>query len=280
MWGDHRGAGMKVQMLGLCRFSYVGLRGFQVEHADYQSRRAYLYDPDRLERRWKWFIQVAMPGWMAQTDPDFTLVIMTGPDLPEPYLSRLAALCDRVPQLRLALVPPMAKHREACLQAVAPHVDGAADVVGHFRHDDDDAVALDYVERSRADFARVQDLWRVEERLSLDYGRGLMVKAVQGRVSITPWLCHNMGVALTIFLRPDAGLSALSFNHAALGKWMPGVSVNTPVMFIRSIHRDSDSGAMGQGTAWQPQDEPLARLIPRRFGFGRKVMDELARLGG
>ena len=42
---------MRVQMLGLCRFSYVGLRGYQVEHDSYQERRAHLYDPDRLARR-------------------------------------------------------------------------------------------------------------------------------------------------------------------------------------------------------------------------------------
>lgn len=268
---------MKIQMLGLCRFSYVGLRGFQVIHDDIQTRRAFLYDPDRLERRWQWFSRVAIPGWLAQTDPDFALVIMTGPDLPQPYLSRLQDLCNRVPQLQLALVPPMEKHRDACRAAVLDHIDPTADVIGHFRHDDDDAVALDYIQRSREDFGLVKRLWQANGRLSLDYGRGLMVTAADGRLSITPWLCHNMGVALTIFLPPDAKETALSFNHANLGKWMPGVSINAPVMFIRSIHQDSDSGAMGSGNGWRPEDEPLAQMIPRRFGFKRKVMDELAR---
>lgn len=87
---------MRVQMLGLCRFSYLGLRGYQVEHDSIAARRAYLYDPDRLARRWLWFQTVALPGWLAQTDPDFTLVIMTGPDLPEPWLGQLRDLCDRV----------------------------------------------------------------------------------------------------------------------------------------------------------------------------------------
>ncbi len=41
---------MRVQMLGLCRFSYLGLRGYQVEHDSIAARRAYLYDPDRLAR--------------------------------------------------------------------------------------------------------------------------------------------------------------------------------------------------------------------------------------
>ena len=32
-----------------------------------------------------------------------------------------------------------------CEAAIAPHIDPAAEVIGHFRHDDDDAVALDYI---------------------------------------------------------------------------------------------------------------------------------------
>ena len=75
---------MRVQMLGLCRFSYLGLRGYQRDHATIAERRAFLYDPGRLARRWLWFTRLALPGWLAQTDPDFTLVIMTGPYLPEP----------------------------------------------------------------------------------------------------------------------------------------------------------------------------------------------------
>ena len=43
---------MRVQMLGLCRFSYVGLRGYQRDHTGIEERRAFLYDPARLARRW------------------------------------------------------------------------------------------------------------------------------------------------------------------------------------------------------------------------------------
>jgi hypothetical protein len=271
---------MKLQMLGLCRFSYVGLRGYQVEHASVEERRAYLYAPERLARRWLWFTEVALPGWRAQTDPDFTLVVMTGPDLPEPYLSNLRALAAEMPQLRLELVPPMERHLAACRAAVAPHLDADADVIGHFRHDDDDAVALDYVARTRADFGRIAPLWQEEGKLSLDYARGLMLKMDGGRMEITPRLCHNMGVALTIFLRPDAAETALSFDHSKLAQWMPGVSINRPLMFIRSIHGDSDSGAMGPGTPWQIEPGPEGRLLHERFGLKRGALKDLAqRLG-
>lgn len=268
---------MRVQMLGLCRFSYLGLRGYQVEHDSIAARRAYLYDPARLERRWLWFTTVALPGWLAQTDPDFTLVVMTGPDLPQPWLDRLHDLCARLPQLRLSLVAPMEYHLQACRAAVAPHVDGTAQVIGHFRHDDDDAVAIDYVARTRADFARVAPLWQEHGRLSLDYARGLMVEARSGQLTITPRICHNMGVALTIFLPPEAQQTALDFNHTRLAQWMPGVQISEPLMFLRSIHGDSDSGDMGPGLPWQPEEGGLNRLLRERFALRRGDLARLAR---
>lgn len=267
---------MRVQMLGLCRFSYVGLRGYQVEHASYDERRALLYDPERLARRWFWFAQVALPAWRAQSDPDFTLVVMTGPDLPEPYLSRLRALAQEIPQLRLELVPPMERHLAACRAAVAPHVDPKAEVIGHFRHDDDDAVAIDYVASARRDFRRVKALWRAEGKLSLDHSRGLMMRLDAGGLELTPRICHNMGVALTVFLRPDAEETALHYDHSKIGLWMPGVSVPGPLMFIRSIHADSDSGALGPGHPWQADPQALERALWRRFRLRRAALERAA----
>jgi hypothetical protein len=268
---------MRVQMLGLCRFSYVGLRGYQVEHPDFASRRAFLYDPARLARRWFWFTRIALPAWRTQSDPDFTLVIMTGPDLPQPYLSQLQELVAEQPQLRLALVPPMQFHRKACRIAIAPHLDPSADVIGHFRHDDDDAVALDYIASSRRDFGLVAPLWQQQRKLSLDYSRGLMLELESGRLKATPRICHNMGVALTVFLPPDEVATALDFNHMQLAQWMPGVAVTAPVMFLRGIHRDSDSGAIGPGMPWQLEAGALDDLLWQRFCLRRGQIDEAAR---
>lgn len=268
---------MRVQMLGLCRFSYLGLRGYQVRHDTIAERRAHLYDPARLERRWQLFQGVALPGWLAQSDPDVTLVIMTGPDLPQPWLDRLRALCAAHPQLRLSLVPPMEWHLQACRAAVAPHVDPQADVVGHFRHDDDDAVALDYVAQARADFARVEPLWRDHGVLALDHARGLMLRMGQGRLSIVPRLCHSMGVALTVFLPADDPRTALDFDHSKLAHWMPVVQNPRPLMFLRTIHGDSDSGDMGPGLPWEPPEGEVNRLLRTRFGLRRGALAALAR---
>lgn len=268
---------MKVQMLGLMRWSYVGLRGYQKEHATIAERRAFLYDPARLERRWFWFEHVALPAWQAQTDPDFTLVIMTGPDLPEPYLSRLRALTAEIPQIRLELVPPMDRHLEACLAAIRPHIDRDADAVGHFRHDDDDAVAVDYIAAARRDFLPVRDLWQVERKLSLDHSRGLMVKVTPRGLQITPRICHNMGVALTVFLAPDRDATAVHFNHARIGLWMPGVSVPQPLMFLRLMHGDGDSASLGAGYAWEADEAAMPALLQGRFRLDHALLSDAAR---
>lgn len=179
-----------------------GGRGFQIEHETTEERRRFLYDPERLARRWFWFENVVLPALLAQTDPDFTLVLMTGPDLPEPYLSQLHELTEIAPQFKLALIPPIEAHLEACMAAIAPHIDHSADVVGHFRQDDDDAVSVDYIHDARRDFAALRPLWNKRRRLSCDYARGLVLKATQEGISIEPRIIYNAVAGLTVYLPP------------------------------------------------------------------------------
>ncbi|MDP5309237.1 putative rhamnosyl transferase [Paracoccus spongiarum] len=268
---------MKVQMLGLCRFSYLGGRGFQVEHDDLAGRRAFLYDPERLARRWFWFRHVTLPALMAQSDSDFTLVLMTGPDLPEPWLSQLRDLCDEVPQFRLSLVPPMERHVEACLAAIAPHLDPQADVVGHFRQDDDDAVAIDYIRDARRDFAALEPLWSRRRRLSCDYARGLVLKATADGVSVEPRMIHNAVAGLTVYLAPDAQRSIMHFPHWQIGLSMPGVTLPGKVMFVRFLNHDNDSGAIGAGYPWEAGETDWNTMLADRFRIDLAHLDRAAR---
>lgn len=268
---------MQVQMLGLCRFSYLGGRGFQVGHDSIDQRRAFLYDPERLARRWFWFENVALPAWLAQSDPDFTLVLMTGPDLPQPWLSQLRELTQVAPQLKLALVPPMEAHLDACMAAVAPHIDAKADVVGHFRHDDDDAVAVDYVQTARRDFTAMQPLWRRKRRLCCDYSRGVVLKATQTGVEVEPRVVYNTGIAQPIYLPAEAQKTAVHFEHWKIGLSMPNVMLADPVMFARVLHHDNDSGAIGQGYRWPAPDQDWQDLLARRFRIDLPSLDQGAR---
>lgn len=271
---------MRVQMLGLCRFSYLGGAGFQIGHATMAERRAFLYDPARLERRWFWFENVALPGLLAQTDPDFSLVIMTGPDLPEPYLGRLRELEELMPQARLALIPPMDAHLDACMAAITPYVERDADVVGHFRQDDDDAVAVDYIARARRDFALAQPLFHRTGRVSIDYARGVVLKADQDGVQVEARMIYNAVAALTIYLKPDAARSVMHFPHWKLGLSMPGLTLPERLMFARFLHHDNDSGAIGAGYGWNAPPSAVPQLLAERFRVDLPSLDEAARAFG
>lgn len=268
---------MRVQLLGLCRFSYLGGRGFQVEHETIEQRRAFLYDPARLARRWFWFQRVTLPAWRAQTDPDFKLIIMTGPDLPEPYMSQLRQLAQDVPQVRLSLVPPRSHHLPACWEAVAPHIDPSADVVGHFRQDDDDAVAIDYVVRARRDFRRIRPIWRADRRAALDYMSGLVVTAGADGVSVEPRMIYNAVAALTIFLAPDDPRTACHFPHWRLAHHMPVVAFGDRIMYCRLLNGDNDSGAVGVGYDFDAPPGPPAGILKRRFAIDLPSLDAAAR---
>lgn len=271
---------MRVQMLGLCRFSYLGGRGFQVEHTSIDERRAFLYDPERLARRWHWFEQITLPGLAAQTDPDFTVVLMTGPDLPEPWMGKLREASAQVPQLKLQIVQPMQYHLQACKHALMPHKDPAAEVIGHFRMDDDDAVAVDYVERARADFALVEPVWRQKRAASIDYMRGLVLKASAKGVAVEPRMIYNAVAALTVYLGPEDERSATQLPHWRLAHYMPGLILPEQIMYCRFLNHDNDSGAIGPGYDFDEAPADAGSPLWQRFRIRLADIDRQAREHG
>lgn len=255
----------RVQVLGLCRFSLLGEGGFQVTHAGIAERRAFLYDPQRLGRRFVWFEHVVLPCLRAQTDPDFRLVVLTGEDFPEPFRSRLAALAGTVPQIVLDFRPP-GPHRDLCRQALQARIDPAADVVAQFRLDDDDAVAVDYVERLRRDFASgLEPIYGRLGRLSLDYASGLVLDS--DGPSAHRVIARDWTPALTLFLPPGSARAVLDYPHHKLLHHMPGVSLQDNVMFVRGKHEGNDSHGWAGRLAPALAPGEAADILRRRFGI-------------
>ena len=71
-----------MQVIGLCRFSYPAIGGFQVEHETLEERITYLYDPNRLQERFRLLETIALPCLRHQTDQNFDLIIVVGDSLP------------------------------------------------------------------------------------------------------------------------------------------------------------------------------------------------------
>ena len=95
-----------MQAIGLCRFSYPALGGFQVGHDTTEERIAYLYDDARLEERFRLFEAIALPCLKAQSDPDFSMIFVIGDQFPDHHARRLESLLADLPQAVIHREPP------------------------------------------------------------------------------------------------------------------------------------------------------------------------------
>ena len=88
-----------MQVIGLCRFSYPALGGFQREHETIEQRKAFLYNEARLKHRLRLFQAFKLPSILAQTDRNFQYLILVGDDLPtwaRAQLDDLTAAVDHI----------------------------------------------------------------------------------------------------------------------------------------------------------------------------------------
>lgn len=268
---------MKVQVLGLCRFSLLVEGGFQVDHETLEARRAVLYDPAQLALRFHWFEHVCLPTWRNQTDPDFTLIIATGADFPQPWLTRLRDLVADIPQAMVHLAEP-ARHRPLCRRIMRRHTDAGADVCAQFRMDDDDAVAFDYVQRVREDFAKLTALYQAEGKLWVDYCRGLTLMTTDNDLRVIPQAADRMTAALTLYKPPAEQSCIMDFGHHKLNQMMTGVTFQDSFMYVRGKHGLNDSARgryVHDGTALTAEPD-LPTLFSQRFGIDLAAFERLS----
>jgi len=232
-----------MQVIGLCRFSYPALGGFQVEHETIEDRIAYLYAPERMEERFRQFEAITLPGLKAQTDGDFTFVIVVGDQLPRPYLDRLRDLVADMPQARILAQPPR-NHREVMAELINDTREDLGKPCLQFRHDDDDAVAVTYVQRLREAADDCAALLRNHRLVGFDFNRGYIARPDSGGILAEENVTPYWGVALAMAVKPWARHTIMNFGHNRLNRFMPTVTFTHEDMFVRghNDHNDSRQG--------------------------------------
>ena len=229
-----------MQVIGLCRFSYPAEGGFQVEHDSIEERIAFLYAAERLEERLALFETICLPGLKAQTDPDFTFVILVGDSLPAQTLSRLLELTADMPQARIVAEPP-APHRKVCQKVLNEARLDPYEPCLQFRHDDDDAVAVDFVACLRAAAADCAPLLEKHRLVGFDWGSGWLIRADANGLSGEPVSHPYWGVAQAMAVKGGVRQSVMNFGHQKINQHMPTVTFNDPPMFLRGHNGFNDS---------------------------------------
>lgn len=228
-----------MQVIGLCRFSYPALGGFQVEHGDAEARAEYLYSDARMANRFRQFETLCLPSIRQQTDNDFLFLVLVGDAMPAPWRDRLDALLASVPQARIVTRPP-GPHRRVCQEVINSHRDMDQPCL-EFRHDDDDAVALTFVrdlKEAAVDCAGLRERHRL---VGLDWAKGYVVQADAKGLWAAETLHPFWGVAQAVAVQPRTTLSIMNFAHAKLPRFMPTVSFSETPAYLRGHNAFNDS---------------------------------------
>jgi len=233
----------KLQVLGLCRWSYPSQTGaFNNKGESLEALRAELYTPERMAVRLFFLEHLVLPSLRGQTDKDFTLLLMMGDSLPEPWRGQVLELIKDVDQVKPVFLPEGQNHMEACRVLMMEHRDQTADVVIEFRLDDDDAVARSFVERLRGLYRQLRPIYKEHGRAAVDFCRGFLFRCEpDGSVNYLPVEARLWTPALALYLPPDHKRSLINYPHMRTWRSMPVLSLNKSPMFVRGAHEGNDS---------------------------------------
>ena len=229
-----------MQVIGLCRFSYPALGGFQVEHASPQERMAYLWADDRLEERFRLFEAIALPCLKAQKDGDFELIVLIGDEFPAQHQDRLHALCATLPQIRIVKEPPR-NNREVCKALLNAARRNPGDPCIQFRYDDDDAVSVDFIANLRAAARDIEPLTRQHRAVGMDWPQGRIAEASAAGIAATEIYRPYYVAALGVHVAGHCNLTIHNFMHERLPRFMPCVSYPDADAFVRTHNGYNDS---------------------------------------
>ena len=229
-----------MQVIGLCRFSYPALGGFQVEHETVEEREAFLYDPARMDERFRIFEALTLPPLRAQTDSDFIFGVVIGTSFPAPLRARLEGLLADIPQAVIITRPP-GRHRSVMKEVINDLREDRDTPSLQFRMDDDDAVSVRFVERLREVAQDLRGVIRNNRYTGIDFNQGFIARVDAKGLRAKPCVETLWTPALAIAVSPHASRGIMNFSHAKLSRIMPVLSVTGEDMFIRGHNDFNDS---------------------------------------
>lgn len=229
-----------MQVIGLCRFSYPAIGGFQVGHETIEDRMAYLWAQDRLEERFRLLEAVALPCLRAQSDPNFNLLILIGDQFPKHHRDRLHDLTADIPQVQIIAHPPGNSREISKMVLNAARRDPSKPCI-QFRHDDDDAVAVDFVEKLRAAASDCRSLIKKHRTVAFDWNQGYVAEIGAQGISATGIYRPFYVAALGMYVAGDCAMTIHNFMHERIPQFMPTVSYSDPDMFVRTHNGYNDS---------------------------------------
>lgn len=265
----------KTQIKGLMRFSYLSENGFAQSTSDLAARRAALYDPARLARRFKLFERLAFHTMALQEDTDFSCAVLIGECFPDVWRQKLEEIIADFAPLHLVSLPPLV-HIQAVKQAYAALPDDPnATHVATFRQDDDDGMHRETITRIRAVANAMLQVRADRKPFVIAFNRGLYFDALAER-PLTEWYERApLGIGLAMVTAKGDHATVFRRNHRNLVEYYDCYTEVGRPMWIRSVHPDNDSAATPQGRAGALRDKGIKRVLWDGFGLTPQMLGSL-----
>jgi len=191
----------RMKIVGICRFSMIGqgdwkaYRNFNKQdlHKIYALKEKELFEERRIETRFNTFEKITLPSLKAQTDQDFTFLVVSSDRMPEPYKVRLRQICSAYSNILLRFVAPM--HIVDAQHNIFNELNWEQQDCLQFRLDDDDAVSKRFIELLRS---HGEALWAEHPKFAISFPN-LLYSVVDGETKgVYKWFNPFLGVGLAI----------------------------------------------------------------------------------
>lgn len=254
--------------IGLLRFSVLTPTYYSETFPTLEATAEHLFSPHRMELRFGLFEKLCLPSLTNQTDPDFTACVLTADSMPQPYLDRLAALVDPVPNIHLRKVGTD-KHYPLLRDAYnSVPLEGASHRI-MFRLDDDDAVDRDFVARTKRLATGLGALHPEMPPTIISYNRGFYVRMAGADKNEVFDACERapLSTGVTLVARADHATNPYRYVHRKFPQHYNTYSDISVPGFIRTIHGDNKSDPTVMGLTNKMNRNKIDEELQTHFGL-------------
>ena len=160
-------------------------------------------------------------------------------------------------QVRVIKEPPR-NNREVCKDVLNAAGRKPDQPCIQFRHDDDDAVAVDFIEKMRQAARDSRPLMKKHRTVGLDWNHGYVAEVGADGISATEMYRNYYVAALGVHIAGNCTMTIHNFMHERIPRFMPCVTYNDPAMFVRTHNGYNDSRQK------QVKEVPVAPLTPEQ----------------
>lgn len=265
----------RAKVIGVLRFSVLTPTYYSERFETLEKIAEHIFSDERMELRFRIFETLCLPSLIRQSDADFECVVLTGESMPSKHLNRLKALLDPLPNIHCMPVGTD-KHYQLLKGAYnsIPIDDYSHRIM--FRLDDDDAVDIDFIKRTKHLATGLLDLQGPETPFVIAYNRGFYVESQSGENDVFD-ACERapLSTGTTLVAPVDYPRNPYRYVHRALAQHYNTFSDISVPAFIRTIHGDNKSRPTQMGKTHRMRPKVISRQLRRHFGVEMEMLKAL-----